>query len=665
MRELRIHGDNIVECERALEMLAESLGVADVGWVDSPLHAPKFVLSDPADDKLLVQLFPGYGRWDASITEALRASGAPLAEAADAIITEYRANSDGGRGVEQLLIAIEFCGALPAGNNAWQRCGRSYSYAITGVPYLYISEFGGYELASDRTLKSPRFPNPLVPFAYATQSQLSSTFALPVYVPSPSISDAMRSRFEPVFGWDLALAVLAAVVHGGDRTIAVASLLDTGLEATIAVAERRRPASTLSGDTWRRLFSLRGNERVEELASVEMPWAKRISIPVTASFRAFLQVLAKVAVGAGATDMPFGIIPKQHRSQFANDVQATYGNPSPLTSDFLKWLAKDDQPLVVVLLAGFKPRGDDSRPDRGLLPLVRMLFGEDCAVLTVVYGPGSPAMWARYMSAPAALEKSNGLWQAVLRLSDGVMIDSPTCQSPDGRLAHRKRDTVTDDKPVVFPAAIDSPSHSEHDVDTIIKMIAASEDRTIFEGLCNPPGGDWSGISLVDESAGLEHRWTSLPRVSGSDGKRPDHVLQFTNSSVPDMVFSIESKERSQDFEVEIGPRLVKYVRDLVVTPATITRDLDGGEWVHNAGSTPVHVDVISAGAFVDPGTVAAVIASARQNQLDAAIAISFPTSGTAHLTIACNERASGPVSALVKSAGRLGNRVVIEVHRF
>ena len=49
--------------------------------------------------------------------------------------------------------------------------------------------------------------------------------------------------------------------------------------------------------------------------------------------------------------------------------------------------------------------------------------------------------------------------------------------------------------------------------------------------MCNPPGGDWSGVTLLDFGSGAEYRWTSLPRVSGKDGKRPDHVIEFARAA--------------------------------------------------------------------------------------------------------------------------------------
>ncbi|MDR2703741.1 MAG: hypothetical protein LBB58_05320, partial [Cellulomonadaceae bacterium] len=213
-RTLRIHGDNIVECERALALVAQAFS-AHFKFQSGPVFAPTYTIQTGSHGTLEVQLFAGYDRWNFDIAAALKAAGAPLPEAADAVITEL---FTGDASHEFLLLAIEFCGALPAGNNAWQRCGRSYSYAITGVPYLYVSELGGYELNAERELKSARMPNPLVPLAYVSQGDLSDTFALPVFEPSPTIDPQNLKRFETGFGKREMLELLRSIVTGASSS---------------------------------------------------------------------------------------------------------------------------------------------------------------------------------------------------------------------------------------------------------------------------------------------------------------------------------------------------------------------------------------------------------------------------------------------------------------
>lgn len=77
--------------------------------------------------------------------------------------------------------------------------------------------------------------------------------------------------------------------------------------------------------------------------------------------------------------------------------------------------------------------------------------------------------------------------------------------------------------------------------------------------MCNPPGGDWSGFSVIE--GGYENRWLSLPRVSDVvSGKRPDHIVEIFGSFEKPLLLSIESKEKSADLEGDVGTKLVAYI---------------------------------------------------------------------------------------------------------
>jgi hypothetical protein len=189
---LRIHGDNILECEDAMGVILAALskGRADrPRLLDGPLWAPSFVLMDQAEVCAEIQLFPGYGRWPYDIARELKRLGAPLREMVDAIVTEVE---DEAGLQERPILAFEFCGALPAGNQSWQRCGRVLNAAYPRIPFFYFAELGGAELDSDRQYKAGRLPNPLIPFAYLALGDALSTLALPVFEPSPSIRPSQR-----------------------------------------------------------------------------------------------------------------------------------------------------------------------------------------------------------------------------------------------------------------------------------------------------------------------------------------------------------------------------------------------------------------------------------------------------------------------------------------
>ena len=112
-KKIRIHGDNIVECERAVALICDAMG-AEAGHCvpEDSLSCPKYTVSTP-QMAVSLELFPGFRRWDQDILSVVRLQGGMLREAADVIITEVAESNR-----ERILLAFEFCAALPAGNQA-------------------------------------------------------------------------------------------------------------------------------------------------------------------------------------------------------------------------------------------------------------------------------------------------------------------------------------------------------------------------------------------------------------------------------------------------------------------------------------------------------------------------------------------------------------------
>ena len=100
-----------------------------------------------------------------------------------------------------------------------------------------------------------------------------------------------------------------------------------------------------------------------------------------------------------------------------------------------------------------------------------------------------------------------------------------------------------------------------------------------FEGLCNPPGGDWAGISLIDKDKNI-FRWLSLPRVSGTS-KRPDHIYQFSIGR-EQFILIIESKDYYSNLETNIGPRLKQYIQELSSYTSNVFMPASSKEWNQN-----------------------------------------------------------------------------------
>lgn len=261
-RIFRIHGDNIVECERIVKLILKEI---ELKTVEISLMSPSTIAYNIRFNYLgnyfewRLELLPGFNkagrrRWEDNIFAGLKNSGSFLDETPDAIVT-YLEN-----GSETILYAIEFCSALQAGNQAWQRSGRAFSIGRTGCPYLYIVDFVKYELdSSTRGRKALRFPNPVVPYSYISFSRESENFVAQVYVRSEEFDKQFdRSLIE--FDEDnFAEADLSRYIVkrmcGFETSAEEESILQKNLNVVMFLANSYHPNNNFTPEQWRYLYT--------------------------------------------------------------------------------------------------------------------------------------------------------------------------------------------------------------------------------------------------------------------------------------------------------------------------------------------------------------------------------------------------------------------------
>ena len=278
MRVFHLHGDNIVECERTFALICSAISDL-INSIHGPFGSPVcpsyeiFLIGEPAP--LLFIMFPGFGRWNLDILALIRRRGGTLREAPDMILTAVIDLS------EEPLLAIEYCGALPAGNQAWQRSGRAYSLGKSGVPYLYVAELGGYELTAERDRIAERLPNPAVPFSYLSFTLTNKSTVLPIFVSNPGASAASKIEYAHTFGEDQLLQIVRSVLLDSDWTAAKEQLGLKALSFIQTRASTSRSNSTLTPDLWRSAYEAltSGQSLVDFLAqNARLPWSKKVSI---------------------------------------------------------------------------------------------------------------------------------------------------------------------------------------------------------------------------------------------------------------------------------------------------------------------------------------------------------------------------------------------------
>lgn len=664
MSNLKIYGDNILECEEALRLLTNAFGAKLVSK-DGPLYVPSFTIVKDVQTLFEVQLFPGYDRWGYDIKKVMGVMGAKLREATDAVVTKIVDKDEHPKEVP--ILAFEFCGALPAGNNAWQRSGRAISCAQSHIPYLYFAELGGIELGTERSTKAARFPNPIVPYAYLALGKTYDSVTLPVYNPSPSISADLYEAFKPYLAGSEVGEYIKSVLQGNENVDARKTIEQKAIGLTMFLASKRKDlAGILKPEEWKELYKLTGGREVANwLIRKHMDWKKKITIPTTDSFNNLFKAVGQLNVSAVCSkDMPFCLISVEQRNRLAQKIEEIY--KKRMGGDFTKWIRNGNKPLFLAWVAGFKPRGDDSRPDRGLIPLLRMVVGEDDVdVLTIVYGPCKTSMLKKLQRSVWSLASENGLWQAVLNYSDAIVVDTKTSGGiMAGFLIPPVPATPTENGELVPSTSLNPVRFGEHDVDTVLhEVFYLHDDGLCFEGLCNPPGGNWSGISLFNFRDGIEMRWVSLPRVSGVEAKRPDHIFQIKTSSDTSNIVIIESKDTGRSVEENIGSRLIKYVVELVKVVPNIYRDPKNVNWQ------------VFLGDYLSPNAEYFSIAAFRLTNLqelnsvqvksktDAVIGIEFTDRNTVCIHLIVNERTNWLSTFLLDRVGHFSGWLEVKVY--
>lgn len=625
VRRFHVHGDNIVECERTLRLLQEATGAKDTTGPTASACCPTYRLQ--ANDGTLydVTFLPGYSRWKADILDLMRARGGTLREAADAILSEVSATA------ETPLLAIEYCGALPAGNQAWQRAGRAYSFARARIPYVYVAELGGFELGDDRTAKAARYPNPAVPFSYLEGGGKNGVHPIAVFIPSPGADADTHDIYEPIYGQQELLQLIKACLAGAGTSFVREALNRKTISLVKLLSANRKRADGISPAQWEEAHKamLSGTPLVTYLEkNAKVAWQKKASIPLTATATQAMQLANKFGIGLTSSSLPMCVIPAAVRPRFGLELAQTYGS---FPASFATWLGAS-RPLTICWIMGFKPRGDDARPDRGLPALARMLVGDTCDLMCFVYGPAKAATWPKLKTDPVGLATMNGLWEAIMATSDALLVDSTTATglSPRAFLkAHWAANEVKADATILVPPVPEKIG--ENDVDTVLHTVLAPIlHNSTFEGMCNPPGGDWSGMSLVHPDQKKELRWLTLPRVSGEDSKRPDHLIQFTEGAQKDLVLLIESKDQAAAVEDGIGPRLKQYLRYLLTTDASIEKPL-GTEERWTRSKTRINAErfrLATAAAYVYRSGRELKAVAARAD-VDLVVAAQFTPDGT------------------------------------
>ena len=635
MNVYRIHGDNVVECERIAKIIIDTLKPRKIL---SRLISPSVILIDISAVfmgnvvDIQLELFPGFNKntrkhWEDNIFNTLKEAGSYLDETPDAIISVIEQEK------ERILLGIEFCSALQAGNQAWQRSARAFSTGRAGCPYIYIVDFVKYELDNTtRKRKNLRFPNAAVPYSYINYSKTTENFVAQLYTKSEEFDktkDVSLLDFnENDFGNSELGMYIVKLMLGIDTEDEEKRILNKNMNVVQFLANHFDDSTNFSADEWQEVYNLKTNDIVDYSV-----YKKRFEFHKTiaekshhGSSKEFVKLVEELSVGLASKDLPFGIIPSGKRVEFSQKLAKLYPNTD---SNIITAIAQNKKHLLIAIFKGFKPKGDDNRPDRGLLPFASMLSSSDVDVFTYIYGPIIEANLKLLETNPLELANRNGLWKTILSLSNFLALDVPVISMKRydiGRIydINNVKNLFLTDSAVNHinskPVFSNVPKNfGEDDVDTGIHYLFAHVlSAHCYEGMCNPPGGDWSGFSVIYNE--YENRWLSLPRVSDIvSGKRPDHIIEIFGIFEKPLLLSIESKEKSSDLEQNVGTKLVTYIEKLMNYVPSVKRKITPtiDEWQWGDKAVPFSsFEAISAAAYLKCNAEAPEIVFAKNCEL-------------------------------------------------
>lgn len=615
----RIHGDNIVECERIASIIISTLKPHRIGYKLVSPSTVSLILKAPylgRDVEWCLELLPGFNKntkkhWAGNIFDALKEAGSFFDETPDAIISIVDEFDK-----EKILLGIEFCSALQAGNQAWQRSARAFSTGRTGCPYIYIVDFVKYELDNEtRKRKNLRFPNAAVPYSYVNYSKSTGSFIAQLYTKSEEFDKTKDSSIKDFDEKDFGNAELGSYIVklllGMPTEEEEKAILNKNMNVVKFLAKKSDSTINFTADEWESVYKLNDKDIVDFAVD-----KKRFIFHKTIAAKSHhgqsnqvVSLIDKLSVGLASRDLPFGIIPSSNRNAFAKRIFELYPDTK---ESVITAIGDNKKHLIIALFKGFKPRGDDNRPDRGLLPLAVMLSAANVDVMTYIYGPMIETNLKLLNLNPLLLAERNGLWNSILALSNFVAIDVPVIGKKKYDVACIYDTTqiknhytgIGTEKTIEAKTCFSSVpvNFGEDDVDTGIHYLFSHIlGKVCFEGMCNPPGGDWSGFSVINCDS--EYRWLSLPRVSDVvNGKRPDHILELFGLFDKPLLLSIESKEKSSDLETDVGTKLITYIKRLMDYIPSAKRQVQPviGDW--KWGDRKVHFtefETISAAAYL------------------------------------------------------------------
>lgn len=493
----RVYGDNILECERLVEWFkvtrfSQFKFVEEIGSFDRPIYISADLRTDR---KFALQLCPYYGGTGPQILWPNNPLKDTFFEKTDTVVTRLLKNGS----ETKPIFAIEFCEALQAGNQAWQRFRRATDAAESKIPYFYVLPIIGWERdPAGITLKNPRYQSAQICIAQLTLCSKFGVPSLQVYTQTgwgdyaKKLGYTLPEDFERFEGANAAISYTSLLMRESlDKKVEYKSeateLLKKIMKEMFEVAQTYSKFSNtclpihlnhaaFQKDNLEKVSNeytsalVEGNPVTSEFALHEIDFKdfekfgcffykdikdKTISREFKQKIVSFLNWRKskdvryktnylegwglKIEPPSGSTELnrlfeqnkqnlpltykvnKSEAVVINNRKYLRKIIERAYPN---LDRKILNWIYSDKveyaTPIFLIPLYAYKPSGD-SRPDRGLLPMLSALFPSLATkenTLVIIYSKYTPDEWENLMA-----DEKNELWNTISKLAGCIIVD--------------------------------------------------------------------------------------------------------------------------------------------------------------------------------------------------------------------------------------------------
>jgi len=418
---LHVYGDNILECWRLVQH-ANTQETEPTVPANNDILKPTISVGERE-----IKLMPSPDLIPINIKENFCKHKDSLRENPDAVISDET----------NILATFEFCSALPAGNNAWQRHGRALSICINGISHFHIAKVGGFELDKDRNKKATRLPNPLLLISYLAMGRgiaPGGSYFVPIVV------DDTSDELGHLIGHcdckhELSRIVQSLISTGEIPGDSLESIIEANIRLIESISKPKGDKKSLSRNEWVNIAEKLAQGKTDPLKEIvdvrRIEWKKSAPSNTSSTGKKLQRYMEINFQAIGDAKIPICLARKEQIKGFQEFLEELYADSIKQRGFDLQASVPGD--LLITCDSGFKPRGDDSRPARGLTPFAKSLVGENSEVkiLVFLYGPCKEYQWRKIKDGHMEnLAQSNGLWESIYKLADFLILDSESHAHP-------------------------------------------------------------------------------------------------------------------------------------------------------------------------------------------------------------------------------------------